>query len=110
MQVRAERRIGDKVTVETRYYISSLAGNAHQVLAASRSHWEVENSLHWVLDIGFREDESRVRKDHAAENLGILRRIALNLLKRDRTTKAGIHGKRLKAGWDEAYLLQLLLG
>ena len=63
-----------------------------------------------MLDIGFREDDSRTRKDHAAENLAVLRRIALNLPKQDRATKVGIHGKRLKAGWDEAYLLPLLFG
>lgn len=71
-------------------------------------HWAVENSLHWVLDVGFREDESRVREGHGAENLSTLRRIALNLLKQDTTTKLGIKNKRLAAGWDEAYLLRLL--
>jgi predicted transposase YbfD/YdcC len=112
-QVRYERRVGDHTSEQIRYYITSLPSrpnHAQRILSTVRAHWRVENSLHWVLDIGFREDDSRVRKDHAAENLGILRRIALNLLKRDHTTKVGIHGKRLKAGWDEAYLLSLLFG
>jgi predicted transposase YbfD/YdcC len=108
VKVQSERRVGDQTSEQVRYYITSLPGKARQVLSAVRAHWQIENSLHWVLDIGFREDESRVRKDHAAENLAVLRRIALNMLKRDKKTKVGIHGKRLKAGWNEAYLLQLL--
>ena len=67
-----------------------------------RAHWSIENSLHWVLDIGFREDESRVRKGHGAGNLSRLRHIAINLLKQE-TTRIGAHGKRLQAGWDTAY-------
>ena len=75
---------------------------------AARGHWGIENGLHWILDVAFREDDSRVRVDHGAENVAILRRIALNLLRQDTTTKAGIHARRLKAGWDELYLLHLL--
>jgi predicted transposase YbfD/YdcC len=101
---------GDQVATHSRYYISSLAGNAQQTLAAVQNHWRVENSLHWVLDVAFAEDRSRVRKDHAPENLSILRRIALNLTKQDQTIKVGVKSKRLKAGWDEDYLLQLLFG
>ena len=73
-----------------------------------RSHWSIENCLHWVLDIAFREDESRIRKDQGPENFAILSHIALNLLNQDTTVKAGIKAKRLKAGWDENYPLKLL--
>ena len=77
---------------------------------AVRGHWAVENKLHWQLDVSFREDERRIRKGHGAENYSRLCRLALNLLKRDKTVKIGVHGKRLKAGWDEHYLLRLLTG
>jgi predicted transposase YbfD/YdcC len=94
--------------VFTRYYISSLDGQAARLLDATRRHWAVENDLHWTLDLAFREDECRVRVGHGAENLAILRHMALNLLKQEKTAKIGIKAKRLKAGWDEAYLLRLL--
>ena len=77
---------------------------ARTALEAVRSHWGIENSLHWVLDIAFREDECRIRRDHAPENFAILRRAALSLLKQEKSTRLGVHAKRLKAGWDTAYL------
>ena len=104
----AERDINDEVSVESRYYISSLSGNACQLLDATRTHWGIENCVHWVLDIAFREDECRIRKGNGAENFAILRRIALNLLKQDHSVKLGIHNKRLNAAWDNDYLMKIL--
>jgi predicted transposase YbfD/YdcC len=106
--VEAERRIGAEISREARYYLSSLSGDAARLNAIVRAHWAIENQLHWVLDIAFREDESRVRSGCAAQNLAVLRRLALTLLRQERTTKVGIKAKRLKAGWDETYLLRIL--
>lgn len=99
---------GVKVEHNTAYYISSLTGSAAQLEHAIRSHWEVENALHWRLDIAFREDQSRVRAGFAAENYAVIRHISLNLLKADLSKKLGVKSKRLLAGWDEAYLLHLV--
>lgn len=107
-RVRAERRVADQTTVEDRLYISSLEHDAALVLQAARGHWSIENSLHWVLDIAFREDESRVRTDHAPENLAVIRHMALNLLRAETTLKVGVKAKRMRAGWDRDYLLKVL--
>ena len=107
-KVTGERRIGEEVSIESRYYISSLPGDAKQLLWAARQHWGIENCVHWVLDIAFREDESRVRKGHAQQNLATMRHMALNLLRQDTTSKVGVKAKRLRAGWDEDYLIKAL--
>lgn len=106
--VEAERRIGNEVTRETRTYLSSLGGDAPTFARAVRGHWGIENQYHWLLDVAFREDECRVRSGHAAANFGVLRRIALQLLRQDTTAKIGVKAKRLKAGWDEDYLVHVL--
>jgi predicted transposase YbfD/YdcC len=108
VRVRAERYLEDKQTVETRHDIGSATTQAAEALWATRTHWQVENALHWVLDIAFREDESRLRKDHGPQNFAVLRHIALNALKQENTSKTGIKNKRLRAGWDKPYLLKVL--
>ena len=93
---------------EVRYYICSYPPNAASLLQASRQHWGIENSLHWVLDMAFDEDHCRVRTGHADQNLAVVRHLTLNLLKQERTAKVGIKAKRKKAGWDHDYLLKVL--
>lgn len=107
-KVTGERRKGEEVSVESRYYISSLPGDAEQLLWAVREHWGIENRVHWVLDVAFREDESRVRKGNGQQNLATMRHLALNLLRKETTSKGGVKAKRLRAGWDEDYLIKLL--
>jgi len=108
--VESERHVDDDVSIEYRYYISSIENDAKKFGDGVRAHWGIENSLHWVLDIAFREDESRVRTGNAPENLATARHIALNLLKNEKTAKIGVKNKRLKAGWDNSYLAKLLIG
>jgi predicted transposase YbfD/YdcC len=108
VKVARRRQIGETVSEEATYYISSLAGEAKRMLRLIRGHWGIENGLHWVLDMAFREDESRVRAGHGAENLAILRHLATNLLKQEQTLKVGIHAKRLRCGWDHNYLRKVL--
>jgi predicted transposase YbfD/YdcC len=106
--VEANRKVGEQVSTERRYYLTSLPGEARAFGAAVRSHWGVENGLHWVLDIAFQEDASRMRKDYSQQNFVVLRHMALNLLKQEPTAKCGIKARRLKAGWSDDYLRQVL--
>jgi predicted transposase YbfD/YdcC len=106
----SERTVAGETSVEARHYIGSRAGTAEEYSHWIRGHWGIENSLHWVLDVSFAEDDSRLRTGHGPENLALLRRIAISLLKNDRDSKHSIHTKRLQAGWDESYLLKVLCG
>jgi len=106
--VESIRQINGKVAVERRYYLSSLKLDVATFARAVRGHWGVENKLHWVMDVCFGEDQSRARQGYAAENLATLRRLALNLLKQEKTKKRGIRGKMLNASWNHPYLLRLL--
>ena len=109
--VTAKRESGDSASEETRYFISSLNATDPQRLGqVVRAHWGIENNLHWVLDCAFNEDNQRTRAGNSAANMAIVRHIALNLLKQENTTKAGIKNTRLKAGWDNNYLLKLVTG
>jgi predicted transposase YbfD/YdcC len=108
IMIRAERRVGQQVSVERRYYISSRPDPAERQLAVIRSHWGIENELHWCLDVAFSEDASRLRKGDGAQNFSGLRRLALTLLKREKTAKIGLKAKRHKAGWDTDYLVRVL--
>ncbi len=107
-RVEAQRIIDDDVTSEIRYYISSLAGDAAQFGRAVRTHWQIENCVHWVLDISFREDDCRIRTGSGPQNMAVLRHIALNLLGQEQSAKCGVKNKRLKAAWDNDYLLKVL--
>lgn len=109
--VEARREVaGGSVSTQRRYYISSLPADAQHLAACIRGHWAIENRLHYVLDVSFAEDTARQRRGHSAQNFARLRRIALNLLRRDTTKHRGIKGKRLNAAWDHDYLLRLLTG
>lgn len=104
----SERRIGDDSEVQDRYFISSLESNAEKILRTKRSYWAIENRLHWVLDIAFSEDRSRVRKDNAPQNFAVLRHMALNHLKQEKTAKVGIKAKRLQCWWNVDNLSKVL--
>jgi predicted transposase YbfD/YdcC len=106
--VRSERVSAGETTTETRLYISSAANNAERLANAIRSHWGIENQLHWVLDVVFADDDSRARIDHSAHNLVIIRQIVLNMLRQETSLKTSLRQKRLRAGWDDAYALKVL--
>ncbi|MEG5056148.1 MULTISPECIES: ISAs1 family transposase [unclassified Microcoleus] len=108
VMVVSERRLWNKTTTEVRFYLSSLATNAEKIYQAIRSHWGIENSLHWTLDVTFCEDKSRIRKDHSPENFALLRRLAVNLLKQEKGFKGSLKMKRYLAGMDNNYLVKIL--
>ena len=109
VMVRRERKLWNKTTTEVCFYISSLSAEAEAMAKLIRSHWGIENSCHWVLDVVFGEDDSRVRTGHAAENMGLLRRLSLNLLKRE-PSKQSLRMKRYRAAMDNDFALALLAG
>lgn len=109
--VTALRECKGKTTEETRYFISSMdATDPKRLGQIVRAHWGIENNLHWVLDHAFQEDDQRMRTGYSDANMAIIRHIVLNLLKTEKTAKIGIKNKRLKAGWDENYLLKMIFG
>lgn len=105
-----DRQVGTKHSTETRYYLLSRPLSAAAFGAAVRSHWGIENQVHWILDVVFHEDASRIRAGHAAENLAIVRHLALNLLRQHATRPLSLKAKRLRAGWDSTFLAQVLSG
>ncbi len=107
IKVTSQRTIGEKKSVETRYYMSSMAGDVQQAATAVRSHWAVE-SFHWTLDVTFKEDASRVRLGHAAENFALIRRMAVSILKSS-SLKKSINRKRNKCSWNNKFLTETLL-
>jgi len=106
--VESKRTVRGETSVEHRYYLTSLKANAQEFAEAVRAHWSVENALHWVLDVSFREDESRIRIGHAAQNFSFLRKMALMMLQDDRTSKSSIKGKRQEAAWNTDYLAKVV--
>jgi predicted transposase YbfD/YdcC len=107
IRIRRERRLKDKTQQEVAYYITSLPPDAQSILDATRKHWSIENSLHWVMDVTFREDDMRIRKGNSSQNMIVLRNIALNILKND-TSKGSLRQKRYKATLNDTFLLKLL--
>lgn len=107
-KVEAQRHKDGQTSTETRYYITSLEADAERLLRAARTHWHIENKLHWVLDVAFREDDCRIRRGHADQNMAAVRRMAVSLLKSETTSSVGVKNKRLQAGWNPDYLLKVL--
>jgi len=108
--VEAVRQNGEEATTSRRYYISSLESDAQRMLWAARTHWGIENRVHWVLDLVFHEDDSRIRRGNGAENFAVLRQIARNLLQRENSTKQSFKAKRKRAAWDDDYRLKVFTG
>lgn len=106
--VESERNVNGKVSIEQRYYILSIESDAYRFAQAVRSHWSIENQLHWILDVSFAEDASQACLGYSAENLAVIRHVGLNLLSQDKKSKVGIKTKRLKAGWNNNYLKDVL--
>jgi predicted transposase YbfD/YdcC len=106
--VESSREVDGKMTREHRFFVSSLQADGAQFAKAVRGHWGIENSLHYVLDVAFGEDGSRLRKDNGPENMAILRKLALTVARADTTTKSSIIGRRKQMAWSNAYLEQLL--
>lgn len=106
--VESQREIDGKISIEQRYYILSIESDVHRFATAVRSHWSIENQLHWILDVGFAEDAAQSCQGYSAENLAVIRHVGINLLSRDKKTKVGVKTKRLKAGWDDNYLKTVL--
>lgn len=108
VMIDSKRTAGEKISRETRYYITSLDPNPERIARTIRSHWGIENCVHWVLDVTFQEDASQISTGNAAENLSILRRLSLNILRLDSDKKTSLVAKRKKAGWDNAYMTKIL--
>jgi predicted transposase YbfD/YdcC len=106
--VESERTVKGVVSIEQRYYILSIESDVHRFAQAVRSHWSIENQLHWILDVSFAEDRAQTCQGYSAENLAVIRHVGVNLLSRDRKSKLGVKTKRLKAGWDDNYLKAVL--
>ncbi len=108
--VESQRQVGDKITLEKRYYLLSLPLplDAARFATAVRGHWSIENQLHWILAVSSREDQSRVKQGYSAENSAVIRHLAVNLLSQDQSAKGGTRAKRLRAGWDDQYLTKIL--
>jgi predicted transposase YbfD/YdcC len=108
IQSHTQEKASGKISTDCRFFISSLQAEAEKINQAIRAHWAIENTLHWCLDVAFQEDKNRTRSKNADQNLAVLRRIALNALKKDSSSKLGLKNKRLAAGWDNNLLAQIL--
>ena len=108
--VESHREVGGEVSIEQRLFLTSLPCDAVRFAQAVREHWGVENALHWVLEVSFREDDCRIRQGHGAQNMAVLRHMALNLLRQEGGHKRGIKARRKRAGWDRDYLFKVLTG